>query len=104
MLDELASGSRAIRSSTRSARRSDGPSGPLLPPKARCLPDSRRHPQRHGKADDSPRPVAKLSPSERADPGTHGDLGIAYKEMGLYDAAIAEFKLLQADRRGRCSR
>jgi tetratricopeptide (TPR) repeat protein len=43
-------------------------------------------------------PVAKLSPSERADPGTHGDLGIAYKEMGLYDAAIAEFKLLQADR------
>jgi tetratricopeptide (TPR) repeat protein len=43
-------------------------------------------------------PVAKLSPSERADPGTHGDLGIAYKEMGLYDAAIAEFKLLQADK------
>jgi len=43
-------------------------------------------------------PVAKLSASERADPGTHGDLGIAYKEMGLYDAAIAEFKLLQADR------
>ena len=36
--------------------------------------------------------------SERADPGTHGDLGIAYKQMGLYDAAIAEFKLLQADR------
>ena len=43
-------------------------------------------------------PVAKLSASERADPGTHGDLGIAYKQMGLYDAAIAEFKLLQADR------
>jgi len=43
-------------------------------------------------------PVAKLSTSERADPGTHGDLGIAYKQMGLYDAAIAEFKLLQADR------
>ena len=42
-------------------------------------------------------PVAKLSVSERADPGTHGDLGIAYKQMGLYDAAIAEFKLLQAD-------
>jgi len=43
-------------------------------------------------------PVAKLSVSERADPNTHGDLGIAYKQMGLYDAAIAEFKLLQADR------
>jgi pilus assembly protein FimV len=43
-------------------------------------------------------PVAQLSVSERADPGTHGDLGIAYKQMGLYDAAIAEFKLLQADR------
>jgi len=42
-------------------------------------------------------PVAKLSVSERADPETHGDLGIAYKQMGLYDAAIAEFKLLQAD-------
>ena len=24
-------------------------------------------------------------------PSTHGDLGIAYKQMGLYDAAIAEF-------------
>jgi tetratricopeptide (TPR) repeat protein len=43
-------------------------------------------------------PVAKLSTSERADPSTHGDLGIAYKQMGLYDAAIAEFKLVQADR------
>src|SRR6185369_13171889 len=43
-------------------------------------------------------PVAQLSVSERADPNTHGDLGIAYKQMGLYDAAIAEFKLLQADR------
>jgi tetratricopeptide (TPR) repeat protein len=43
-------------------------------------------------------PVARLSTSERADPGTHGDLGIAYKQMGLYDAAIAEFKLLQADK------
>src|SRR4029078_846585 len=42
-------------------------------------------------------PVAQLSVSERADPETHGDLGIAYKQMGLYDAAIAEFKLLQAD-------
>ena len=43
-------------------------------------------------------PVAKLSVSERADPTTHGDLGIAYKQMGLYDAAIAEFKLLQQDK------
>ena len=43
-------------------------------------------------------PVAQLSVSERADPSTHGDLGIAYKQMGLYDAAIAEFKQQQADR------
>jgi tetratricopeptide (TPR) repeat protein len=43
-------------------------------------------------------PVAQLSVSERADPSTHGDLGIAYKQMGLYDAAIAEFKLQQADK------
>jgi tetratricopeptide (TPR) repeat protein len=42
-------------------------------------------------------PVARLSPSERADPSTHGDLGIAYKQMGLHDAAIQEFKLLAAD-------
>jgi tetratricopeptide (TPR) repeat protein len=41
--------------------------------------------------------VARLSPSERADPSTHGDLGIAYKQMGLHDAAIEEFKLLAAD-------
>ena len=39
-------------------------------------------------------PVARLSQSERADPDTHGDLGIAYKSMGLFDAAIAEFKQL----------
>jgi len=44
--------------------------------------------------------ISPLSRSscQRADPGTHGDLGIAYKQMGLYDAAIAEFKLLQQDR------
>lgn len=45
----------------------------------------------------APAPVARLSPSERADPATHGDLGIAYKQMGLYDAAVAEFKQLAAD-------
>jgi len=43
-------------------------------------------------------PVAKLSPSENADPATHGDLGIAYKQMGLYDAAIDEFKQLATDK------
>jgi tetratricopeptide (TPR) repeat protein len=32
-----------------------------------------------------------------ADLSTHGDLGIAYKEMGLHDAAIAEFKQLTDD-------
>jgi pilus assembly protein FimV len=43
-------------------------------------------------------PVAKLSPSEDADPATHGDLGIAYKQMGLYDAAVAEFRMLAVDK------
>jgi tetratricopeptide (TPR) repeat protein len=43
-------------------------------------------------------PVAKLSPSENADPATHGDLGIAYKQMGLHDAAVAEFRKLAADK------
>ena len=52
----------------------------------------------YGGGGDAPRgPVARLSQSERADPGTHGDLGIAYKQMGLYDAAIAEFKQLTDD-------
>jgi tetratricopeptide (TPR) repeat protein len=44
-------------------------------------------------------PMAKLSVSELADPATHGDLGIAYKQMGLYDAAIAEFRQLAVDQR-----
>jgi tetratricopeptide (TPR) repeat protein len=44
------------------------------------------------------RPLARLSPSENADPTTHGDLGIAYKQMGLHDAAIAEFRKLARDR------
>jgi tetratricopeptide (TPR) repeat protein len=42
-------------------------------------------------------PIAKLTVSENADPGTHGDLGIAYKQMGLLDAAIAEFKQVAFD-------
>jgi tetratricopeptide (TPR) repeat protein len=42
------------------------------------------------------RPVAIVAGGE-GDLATHGDLGIAYKEMGLHDAAIAEFKLLAAD-------
>ena len=51
-----------------------------------------------GGGGDGPRvPVARLSQSETADPGTHGDLGIAYKQMGLFDAAIAEFKQLETD-------
>jgi tetratricopeptide (TPR) repeat protein len=36
---------------------------------------------------------------EVTDPGTHGDLGIAYKQMGLYDAAIGEFTALANDKR-----
>ncbi len=43
-------------------------------------------------------PIARLSASENADPTTHGDLGIAYKQMGLYDAAIDEFEKLAADK------
>jgi tetratricopeptide (TPR) repeat protein len=54
----------------------------------------------------SPAPVAKLGIAEQAglpgslpaDAGTHADLGIAYKQMGLYDAAVAEFKQVLADR------
>jgi tetratricopeptide (TPR) repeat protein len=47
--------------------------------------------------DASAAPVAVMAVGESADLSTHGDLGIAYKEMGLYDAAIAEFKQLTAD-------
>jgi tetratricopeptide (TPR) repeat protein len=42
-------------------------------------------------------PVAIVAAGAEADLSTHGDLGIAYKEMGLHEAAIAEFKLLEAD-------
>jgi tetratricopeptide (TPR) repeat protein len=42
-------------------------------------------------------PKVMMADGEKADLSTHGDLGIAYKEMGLHDAAIAEFKLLTAD-------
>jgi tetratricopeptide (TPR) repeat protein len=42
-------------------------------------------------------PKAVMAAGGEADLSTHGDLGIAYKEMGLHDAAIAEFKLLTAD-------
>ena len=44
-----------------------------------------------------PSPVAVVSGGEKVDLSTHGDLGIAYKEMGLLDAAIGEFKLLTQD-------
>jgi tetratricopeptide (TPR) repeat protein len=42
-------------------------------------------------------PKAVMAAGDEADLSTHGDLGIAYKEMGLHDAAIAEFKQLEAD-------
>jgi len=42
-------------------------------------------------------PVAVVAAGGDADLSTHGDLGIAYKEMGLNDAAIAEFKQLTED-------
>jgi tetratricopeptide (TPR) repeat protein len=71
---------------TRAENAADAPTDQGAIPRA----DSNVSPVPHG-------PVAKLSVSERAEPSTHGDLGIAYKQMGLYDAAIAEFKLLQAD-------
>jgi len=45
----------------------------------------------------APAPVAVVAGGEKADLSTHGDLGIAYKEMGLLDAAIGEFKLLTQD-------
>lgn len=42
-------------------------------------------------------PRAVVASGGQPDAGTHGDLGIAYKEMGLYDAAIKEFRLLAQD-------
>jgi tetratricopeptide (TPR) repeat protein len=50
----------------------------------------------------APAPEAGVSPRAvvaggAADLSTHADLGIAYKEMGLHDAAIKEFALLAGD-------
>ncbi len=44
-----------------------------------------------------PNPRAVVAKGGQADPGTHADLGIAYKDMGLLDAAIKEFRLLAQD-------
>jgi len=51
-----------------------------------------------GRPRTGPIPLAKLDGIETHDPGTHGDLGIAYKQMGLYEAAIAEFEQVVRDR------
>jgi tetratricopeptide (TPR) repeat protein len=68
-----------------------------LPPEPGAVPRE-GGPASHAEAAPDPAvPVAVVAGGEQADPSTHGDLGIAYKEMGLYDAAIAEFKLLEAD-------
>jgi tetratricopeptide (TPR) repeat protein len=45
----------------------------------------------------TPPPVAVVTGGGKADMSTHGDLGIAYKEMGLLDPAISEFKMLTQD-------
>ena len=45
--------------------------------------------------------VARVGGSipEGRDPGDRGNLGIAYKQMGLYDAAIGEFTAMATDKR-----
>ena len=77
----------------------------------RRRPRSRRFPAKTPparlRARSRPTPAARLEPAvarvgvgdrrEVTDPGTHGDLGIAYKQMGLYDAAIGEFTALATD-------
>lgn len=45
----------------------------------------------------TPAPVAIVADGAPADYTTHADLGIAYKEMGLLDAAINEFKVVTQD-------
>jgi tetratricopeptide (TPR) repeat protein len=87
------------------------PGHKLLADKRRAVEAAARHQQEEEEEDtdagavpggaagaSQPAPIAQLSVSEKADPGTHGDLGIAYKQMGLHDAAIAEFKQVLADR------
>ena len=77
------------------------PGHPLLAERRRayargCGPG--RHPGRRGRRVRAERPGGQALASEAADPSTHGDLGIAYKQMGLHDAAIEEFKQLAADK------
>ncbi|MEO5770303.1 MAG: tetratricopeptide repeat protein, partial [Polyangia bacterium] len=50
-----------------------------------------------GGARGTPTPRAVMSGDETSDSSTHADLAIAYKGMGLLDAAIAELKLLAQD-------
>lgn len=59
------------------------------------------HPGDEREVDAARAPVVMAGASDLDDPATHGDLGIAYKQMGLYDAAIAEFRQLADDRNRR---
>jgi tetratricopeptide (TPR) repeat protein len=59
--------------------------------------DSTDPPERRESGPSPATPKAVMAAGGEVDLSTHGDLGIAYKEMGLHDAAIAEFKLLEAD-------
>ena len=47
--------------------------------------------------DVTPSPRAFVEGGASVDASTHADLAIAYKEMGLFDAAIGELKLLADD-------
>jgi tetratricopeptide (TPR) repeat protein len=64
---------------------------------AGALPVGDGMPEARRDRDASGAPVAVMTDGGSADLATHNDLGIAYKEMGLNDAAIAEFKHLTDD-------
>jgi pilus assembly protein FimV len=68
-----------------------------LPPESGAVPRDEASAAERDGGPDPAIPVAVMPAGEKPDLSTHGDLGIAYKEMGLFDAAIAEFKLLEAD-------
>lgn len=72
-----------------------GPGGPAVPPPS-VAPATHIEPIGVPR-EVTPAPVAIVADGAQADYTTHADLGIAYKEMGLFDAAINEFKVVTQD-------
>jgi tetratricopeptide (TPR) repeat protein len=80
-----------------------GPGAPVI--EGAAAPDASRRPRVGSRIieaptrsqEPTPLPRAVIEGGQASDLSTHADLAVAYKEMGLFDAAIGELKLLAED-------